>query len=785
MRHLSLRVIGALVVGLATVASCGSNEDVTPGRSGSGGAAQGGNGGTSGSGGVTGGGGGGSAGSGGVTVGGGGAAGTGGTSGDGGGAGTGGTTAGAGGAGGSGGTGGTTGGTGGTTGGTGGSTVIPTGPLVLDWKLDANAGPTACPTFATLATHPNPPKAMWGTVNKAPLPTNKWWVGITQTRKTTNVPPAQDILVPFPYQVAPSDPGTGLKVGFPHTTQDNWAIKSAVSNWITLGGTGAATFTIKEFDDLSVSLTWTGTGGSMYAPLVTGMPYATMVYAGMTPVITGITLNGTGKRFEGTVGAEKWAVYTSQDVTFTNGTASAPLTGWVRVAMLPDAAATTVIDAHAAAIPKRAKVDFGTAAGNLGVIQITWDTEGSGEPLMMALPHHIPRLADQAKLQPVTMNTVIGDSKGVEGQLWQVAYQLTDVSFRPPRAIEAGRLAAIKTALAADSSWNPAASGGTYTSGKELGKLARLAIIADEVGDTANRDTLLGRLKSKEAAWLDATNSGDKLNYDKTWGGVVSQCIAGGNLDCDYGQGNYNDHHFHYGYHAYAAAVAAKLDPAWGTQYKEKGTWLVRDYANPYRNDPCFTRLRNFDAYVSHSWAMGLWASWNYGEGRNQESSSEAVNAYYGMQLWGEATGNTDLAKVGKILRIAESVGAMTYYQIRKPSTIYAAPFATAHPCVGYMFGSQPTWATFFGGGADSICGIQLIPVTPASEDFVGKEWAAERWTDLQAIAGGAGNGWRNYYLSALANSDKAKGCTEIEAQTQYDNGNSRANMLHYCATRP
>jgi endo-1,3(4)-beta-glucanase len=628
---------------------------------------------------------------------------------------------------------------------------------------------------------------MWGTLNKAPLPTNKWWIGITQTRKASNVPPPQDILVPYPYQVAPSDPGTGLKVGFPHATQDNWAIKSAVSNWITLGGTGAGTFTIKEFDDLSVSLTWTGTGGSMYAPLVTGMAYGTMVYAGMTPVIAGITLNGTGKRFEGTVGTDKWVVYTSQDVTWSNGTASAPLNGWVRVAMMPDAASAAVLDQYAAAIPKRAKVDFGTAAGNLGVIQITWDTEGSGAPLMMALAHHIPRLADQAAFKPVTMNGTFGDTKAVAGELWQIAYQLTDVSFRPPRAIDPTRLAQVKTALAADAGWDPAANGGIYGSGKQLGKLARLAIIADEVGDTANRNTLLGRLKSKVGAWLDATNSGDKLNYDKTWGGVVSQCITAGNFDCDYGQGNYNDHHFHYGYHVYAAAVAAKLDPAWAAQYKEKGTWLVRDYANPYRNDPCFTRLRNFDAYAGHSWAMGLWASWNYGEGRNQESSSESVNSYYAMQLWGEATGNTDIAKVGKILRIAESVGAMTYYQIRNPSTIYSGAFATTHPCVGYLWGSQPTWATLFGGGADAICGIQMIPVTPASEDFVSKDWAAERWdSGTQSLSSIAGtSGWRNYFLSALANWDKAKGCAAIEAQNQYDDGNSRTNMLHYCATRP
>ena len=34
--------------------------------------------------------------------------------------------------------------------------------------------------------------------------------------------------------------------------------------------------------------------------------------------------------------------------------------------------------------------------------------------------------------------------------------------------------------------------------------------------------------------------------------------------------GMYNDHHFHYGYHIYTAAVLARADPAWGRQWEER-----------------------------------------------------------------------------------------------------------------------------------------------------------------------------------------------------------------------
>ena len=36
------------------------------------------------------------------------------------------------------------------------------------------------------------------------------------------------------------------------------------------------------------------------------------------------------------------------------------------------------------------------------------------------------------------------------------------------------------------------------------------------------------------------------------------------------GAGMYNDHHFHYGYHIYTAAVLARADPAWGRQWEER-----------------------------------------------------------------------------------------------------------------------------------------------------------------------------------------------------------------------
>ena len=55
---------------------------------------------------------------------------------------------------------------------------------------------------------------------------------------------------------------------------------------------------------------------------------------------------------------------------------------------------------------------------------------------------------------------------------------------------------------------------------------------------------------------------------------------------------------------------------------------LIRDIASPDRDDPLFPFLRTFDPYAGHSWASGTAL---FGSGNNQESSSEAMNAWTGI----------------------------------------------------------------------------------------------------------------------------------------------------------
>lgn len=95
----------------------------------------------------------------------------------------------------------------------------------------------------------------------------------------------------------------------------------------------------------------------------------------------------------------------------------------------------------------------------------------------------------------------------------------------------------------------------------------------------------------------------------------------------------YNDHHFHYGYHIYGAAVVAHFDPKWGRDHFDQVLLLVRDIANPSIQDTSFPLFRNKDWFQGSSWASGIAVSPL--NGRNQESSSEAIAGYESVALYG------------------------------------------------------------------------------------------------------------------------------------------------------
>ena len=82
--------------------------------------------------------------------------------------------------------------------------------------------------------------------------------------------------------------------------------------------------------------------------------------------------------------------------------------------------------------------------------------------------------------------------------------------------------------------------------------------------------------------------------YDCSWKGLISSAEPG----ADFGNSNYNDHHFHYGYHVHAIAILSHIDQDWLHANNDLifnyANTLIRDVASP-QADQYFPQFRSFD----------------------------------------------------------------------------------------------------------------------------------------------------------------------------------------------
>jgi endo-1,3(4)-beta-glucanase len=155
--------------------------------------------------------------------------------------------------------------------------------------------------------------------------------------------------------------------------------------------------------------------------------------------------------------------------------------------------------------------------------------------------------------------------------------------------------------------------------------------------------------------------------------------------------------------------------------YADEINVYIRDYANPSKNDPYFTHTRQKDWFSWHSWAAGLY---EFGDNRNQESTSEAVNAYYAISLLGKALNNKELDDFGRLMTTMEIVSTKAYWQMPSYSNIYPEKFKK-NLIVGVLWNTKVDYTTFFGGNTEYIHGIQFLPFTPITEEYLDKRFMA------------------------------------------------------------
>ena len=210
---------------------------------------------------------------------------------------------------------------------------------------------------------------------------------------------------------------------------------------------------------------------------------------------------------------------------------------------------------------------------------------------------------------------------------------------------------------------------------------------------------------------------------------------------------------------------------------------VIRDIASTNRADKLFPYLRCFDKYAGHSWASG---DANFADGNNQESSSESLNAWYGLTLWGMATGDLVARDAGIFLFNTERI-AVEEYWFDVNATNYPESFPNV--ALGMVWGGKGAFGTWFSGDIDCIHGINWLPFTPASV-YMGRHPAYvkknhDRIVGKRKGGGDYNNGWGDVVVMFNALQDPQRAASYIDEipTCKIEGGNTHAFMYHWIYT--
>ena len=322
-----------------------------------------------------------------------------------------------------------------------------------------------------------------------------------------------------------------------------------------------------------------------------------------------------------------------------------------------------------------------------------------------------------------------------------------------------------------------------YWAGKGLQRTVKLAELFEQQGDTVRRDRLFDLVKKRAEEWLGGNSDRGYVQVDKAMG-VVSIYP-----DEFFAVGEINDHHFWYGYLIRMAAEAALRDPAWIAKDRWGGMieLLVADIATTERGRADAPFLRNWDAYESHTWANGI----GVGEfGNNNESSSESINAWAGLILWGEVTGNKALRDLG-IYLYSNEIEAINHYWFNIHGQVFAPEYKNAE--VSLVFGGMYRHDTWWIDDPRQIKGINLLPVTTAhtylarDPAFIQRSLATlpaetELWNRIakKPTPPPPKDIWQDIFAKYLALADPAEALKTWDRWGSVEAGDSRSFTLNF-----
>ncbi len=582
--------------------------------------------------------------------------------------------------------------------------------------------------------------------------------------------------------------GSGLQMGHTQThvfVANDYLFPFYSQLTVGVAGLTAPQTTTLGYGDWTATALWDDGPVTMEATFGHGLPYVFFRMNGGDAVVTPDGAYTTWYDQDGVLGisiqGRHYGIFAPTGSTWTgSGSLQSSLNGqdYLSVALLPDDQLATLelFRKHAYAFVTDSRVDWvydETAA--MVETTYTYETvlmESNGtsvDETMTALYRH-QWLNTSAPMTGYSYPSVNGEMKLYEGSVFT-----TDLPFHgvlPALPDRGDYNPATLLAHVQDAATETLPIGGTYENGKAMGRFAHLVHIADQLGATAERDHFLDEIKIRLEDWF-TVGGAQQYSYIDSWD-VMTGYPSGFGAD-----DQINDHHFHAAYAILSAATVARYDSTWAAQDNWGGmvNLLIKDANNWDRTDTMFPFLRSHDAYAGHSWAAG---HGDFGDGNNQESSSESMNFATAAILWGEATGQTDIRDLGVYLHATETTAVQQYW-FDVDDEVFPADYP--HVAIGMVWGGKGVHSTWFGADPEFIHGINILPVHAGSL-YLGHypDHVLANYAEIVEERGGQPVIWQDLLWEYLALADPNLALSHYFADINYEpfDGESRAHTMHW-----
>ncbi|MBO3089855.1 glycosyl hydrolase [Cellulomonas dongxiuzhuiae] len=604
---------------------------------------------------------------------------------------------------------------------------------------------------------------------------NRWYSGLVF---------GEELLPVFPLPLSFALTTSGFTVGLPDPVTSPKAIIGPHVPAVTVDA-GAASAQVVAADPVAVTTRLLDAAGAPLGDvtIAAGSPFVSFTAAADIDLTSGAAF---GALTDGVATAEvagtTWGLATSGG-TLDDGTLALPAgatAGWY--ALPDDASADAAGILAAAAVDPVVGVDVTYGVGDdVARTTLTYRTAGSTPSAYVLMHHHT------TGEQPEREGCGLGTYRSVHGTL-ELCAGSTLTSYAPTvqptgaldlEGIADERRDAILAQLEQDVAGTEAFASDTYFGGKHLYRAATLVVLGEQLGADDTVAALRTRVADALREWSEPAGCDERAArcfvYDESARSVIGRTPS-------FGSHELNDHHFHYGYLLSAAGLLGADDPDLVDDLRPVMDVLAADIAAAQPSDE-LPQLRTFDPYAGHAWASGTSP---FADGNNQESASEAVNAWNGLGLWAAASGQDDLLTQATWLTSTEAASARDYWT--DPDLEDPVMDGFEHRVVALNWGGKRDYATWFSPEPSAMLGILLIPMGPVS-DYLAVD--VEPATILAAVDEAAPAGpdvmFGDYLLMyrALAGAEEATAAWQEALDlpdTSIDDGSSRAYLLAWLA---